>query len=323
VPQLCSLEPSQKRCFDRAAEHAGLNVQFSSDRQLRVGLVGVVGVGVYHLDRVANNLNYPCKTIAIETNMARLHWCSAEHALLIGDHGFKPATIRDAQLMARDRKSDIARLACDLDVAFILTGLNGTTGKGVTSVVAEALGESGVFTIAITPGSRGDEAVRSLQRLVDVVFEVPYDVLIDEARATGRSVWKELVPAAVAQICRVVTFSLAKSGPIGIDADKLRSVLRGDSASVVGYGNSDGVEGCLAAFDAACKNPLLGQDRVRVSRGLIVSVEARPGILKDKDTQAVRERIGKIATNNAMLHFSTFESECLSADYRVTILSRV
>jgi cell division GTPase FtsZ len=298
-------------------------VQFSSDRQLRVGLVGVVGVGVYHLDRVANNLNYPCKTIAIETNMARLHWCSAEHALLIGDHGFKPATIRDAQLMARDRKSDIARLVSGLDVAFILTGLNGTTGKGVTSVVAEALGELGVFTIAITPGSRGGEAVRSLQRLVDVVFEVPYDVLIDEARATRRSVWKELVPAAVAQICRVVTFSLAKSGPIGIDADKLRSVLRGDSASVVGYGNSDGVEGCLAAFEVASKCPQLGSGRVGASRGVLVFIEAKPGILQDKDTENIRSKMREISRDGAKLLISSFENEQLSADYRVTILSRV
>jgi cell division GTPase FtsZ len=281
-----------------------------------------MGVGLYHLDRVAQNLNFPCKTIAIATNMARLRWSHAEDALLISDHGFKPATIRDAQLMARDRKSDISRLVSGLDVAFILTGLQGITGKGVTSVVAEALGELGVFTIAITPGLRYVESDRSLQRLVDVAFEVPYEVLMDEARTTRRCCWTELIPAAVAQICRVITFSLAKSGSIGIDADELKSLLSGDTASVVGYGNGDGAMGCLAAFDAACRSPLLGPDRVRVSRGLIVSVETRPSILNDKDIQLAMDKIGGIAQNGARLHFSAFENACLESDYRVTILSR-
>jgi cell division GTPase FtsZ len=209
-----------------------------------------------------------------------------------------------------------------LDVAFILTGLHGITGKGVISVVAEALGELGVFTIAITPGLRNFESDRSLQRLVDVVFEVPWEVLMDEARTTRRCCWTELIPAAVAQICRVITFSLAKSGSIGIDADELRSVLRGDNASVVGYGNGDGVQGCLAAFQAACTSPLLGPDGVGSSRGLMVSVETRPGVHKEITTQIVRSRMREIARNGAKILVSAFENERLGSDYRVTILSR-
>jgi cell division protein FtsZ len=224
--------------------------------------------------------------------------------------------------MGRDRKFDIAQLVSGLDVAFILTGLNGPTGKGVTSVVAETLGELGVFTVAIAPGRRDAEAVRSLQRLVDVVFEVPYDVLIDEARATRRSSWKELVAAAVAQICSVVTFSLAKPGSAGIDASELRAVLRGERASVVGYGDGNGGEGCLAAFEAASASPFLGPDRLGASRGVMVFVEAKPGVLQHKDAHAVRDKMSEIASDRAKLHFSAFENEHLSAEYRVTILSR-
>jgi cell division GTPase FtsZ len=147
-------------------------------------------------------------------------------------------------------------------------------------------------------------------------------VLIDEACTTRRCCWTELIPAAVAQICRVITFSLAKSGSIGIDADELRSVLRGDNASVVGYGNGDGIEGCLAAFQAACTSPLLGPDGVGSSRGLIVSVETRPGVLKETDTQIVRSRMREIASDRAKILVSALEDESLRSDYRVTILSR-
>jgi hypothetical protein len=219
------------------------NTQPISKGPLHVGLLGIVGVGVYHLNWIAQSLNFPCKQIAIETDLGRLRWCHAEHTLLIGDHGFTPATIRDAQLMARDRKSDISELVSGLNVAFMVTGLNGAAGKGVTSVVAEALAEADVFTIAITPGRREMESVRSLQKQVDVVFEVPYDVFLGEAEASRRSNWRKLVSAAIAQICRVITFSLAQPGSTGIGAGVLPSIAM-KPANPIAIAGTSAPKGC-------------------------------------------------------------------------------
>jgi hypothetical protein len=47
-----------------------------------------------------------------------------------------------------------------------------------------------------------------------------------------------------------------------------------------------------------------------------------PGILKDKDTNAIRDRMGRITMKGAKLHLNTFEDESLRSDYRVTILAR-
>jgi hypothetical protein len=54
----------------------------------------------------------------------------------------------------------------------------------------------------------------------------------------------------------------------------------------------------------------------------MVFIEARPGILKDEDTDAIRDRMGRIAMKGARLHLNTFEDESLRSDYRVTILAR-
>ena len=95
-----------------------------------------------------------------------------------------------------------------LDVAFILTGLNGIRGKGVTSLVVETLGQLDVFTIAVLPGRREAEAVRSLGRLVDGVFEIPYEPFWDQA-CTPQG-WQKLLAAEVAKVCRSASFSLAR-----------------------------------------------------------------------------------------------------------------
>jgi cell division GTPase FtsZ len=186
--------------------------------------VGVVGVGVYFLDRVVQDLNFPCKTIAVETNMGRLRWCHAQDSILIDDHGPIPETFNDTRRMLHDWRSEFAKLVSSLDVAFILTGLNGTNGRGITSVVAETLGQLGVFTMAVLPGRREAEAVRSLGRQVDGVFEIPYEPFWDQARTPQG--WQKLLAAEVAKVFRSASFSLARGSFERIDAEKKLSMMK-------------------------------------------------------------------------------------------------
>jgi cell division GTPase FtsZ len=209
-----------------------------------------------------------------------------------------------------------------LDVAFILTNLYGLPEQGLSSVVAQALREADVFTVAIKPTGWKIERYGSLNSLADVWFEVPLGVIKHEAYPPRTPIRGELFCAAIAQICRVITFSLSSPGSPGIDAKELRSVLKGGTSSRMSYRNEDGVEGLLAAFDAACTSPHLGPNGIRTSRGFMVFIEARPGILKDEDTDAIRDRMGRIAMKGARLHLNTFEDESLRSDYRVTILAR-
>jgi len=209
-----------KRNHESSARCSERNGQAPLNGQPRVGIVGVAGVGVYFLDRVVQDLNFPCKTIAVETNMGRLRWCHAQDSILIDDHGPIPETFSDTRRMVHDWRSEFAKLVSSLDVAFILTGLNGISGKEVTSVVAGTLGQLGVYTMAVLPGRREAEAVRSLGRLVDVVFEIPYEPFWDQAR-TPQS-WQKLLTAEVAKVCRSATFSPSRRSSKRTDLGELR-----------------------------------------------------------------------------------------------------
>jgi hypothetical protein len=209
APWLFSLESNGEASAEHGSdESSSRNQKYSPYEPLRVGLVGVVGVGVYFLYRVARQLDYPSKTIAIETttNNDRLRWCRPENSLLIGGHGEIPATITDARRMGRDRRSEIAKLVSGLDVAFFLTGLNGISGKEIALAVAEELGESGVFAIAIVPGRREADSVNSLRQLVDATFEIPYPWEVDPR--VQDPLWREHTAAAIARKCREITLSL-------------------------------------------------------------------------------------------------------------------
>ena len=277
---------------------------------------------MFYLDRVAQSFNHACKRIAIAQSVPTLRFSSAEDALLIAKNHSYPSTISEAQLPAQDRRSDIANLVSGLDVAFILTNLYGLPDQGLSSVVAKALREADVFTVAIKPTGWKIERYGWLNSLADVWLEVPLGVIKHEDYLPRRDSRGELFCAAIAHICRIVTFSLSTPGSPVIDAKELRAVLKGDTSSRMSYRNGDGLEGLLAAFDAACTSPHLGPNGVTASRGLMVSIEARSGILKDEDTDAIRDRMGRIAMQGARLHLNTLEDEGLRSDYRVTILAR-
>lgn len=211
APCLFSLEPNGRARAERVdTQRTPEEVRHSPYEPLRVGFVGVVGVGVYWQYRIARQLDYPHKVIAIETNANndRLRWHHPEQSqlLLLGGHDERPTTIIDAHRMGRGRKSDIAKLVSGLDVAFLVTGLNGISGKGVTTVVAETLRESGVFTVAIVPGRREADAVDSLRQLVDVAFDVPYPWQV--APGAHDSLWREHFAATIARRCDAITLSL-------------------------------------------------------------------------------------------------------------------
>lgn len=294
---------------------------------LRVGLFGVVGQGVFQLDAVAKALDHPAKEVAIETNVERLRWCEAASSILISTHGSGWTTVRDVEAMARDRKAEILQLANGLDISFLLTGLNGTSGRGVTAVVGETLAECGVFTVAISPRRQSAEGINSLRSVADIVFQISDEVLMGEARRSRRHGWFDhylttLVPAALAQVCRVVIRVVGRAESRGLTTKHLRWLLRGNGFAAIGYAHGDGANGHVAALRAARASPLLDRDRLRQSSALMVCIEAKHGTVTQEDLHVVHEETRTIARNGARIQLCAFDNARIESDYRVTILSR-
>jgi hypothetical protein len=91
APGVFSLRPNP----ESGAECSEQNEQARSDGQLRVGFLGIAGVGVYFLDKVAQQLGYPGKTLAIENQADRVRWRHAHESILIDDDGSVPETTSD------------------------------------------------------------------------------------------------------------------------------------------------------------------------------------------------------------------------------------
>ena len=54
----------------------------------------------------------------------------------------------------------------------------------------------------------------------------------------------------------------------------------------------------------------------------MVSLETKPGTLKEHNVRLLTQKLRELVRDGANLHFRAFENERLDSDYRVTILSR-
>lgn len=128
--------------------------------------------------------------ICIDLDLAVLNYIDADNAAMPGGASIKTLSLaafgaagrvnrgRAAALRKRDT---LRALLTDTDMVFLVAGLGGGTGSGVTPIMAKLARESGALTVAavVTPlefegetrNKTADTAIRYLKREADVVVQ--------------------------------------------------------------------------------------------------------------------------------------------------------
>lgn len=142
--------------------------------------VGSIGRAVF--DHPVSNLPYRPRTIAINTNAASLGLTHADGRILLGDGVEPPHSPEDAAHLAHAAIQYIADGVTGFDVVFLVAGMGGATGTGISPVVAQILRGNEVMTLAcaITPfdweaerrRQVAAEGVRALRPQVDALIRV-------------------------------------------------------------------------------------------------------------------------------------------------------
>jgi cell division GTPase FtsZ len=119
----------------------------------RIGIVAVGGAGGAICNHLAASLPHLNRSIAIDTNAFALHRIKADHKILVGNGKrilTEPSIVRS---LVKQVSDEIADAASGLDLVFILAGMGGATGCGISPIVAETLRKMNILTLGsvITP----------------------------------------------------------------------------------------------------------------------------------------------------------------------------
>lgn len=298
----------------------------------KIGLVAVGSAGCGMLTNLHGNLPFLNRTVAVDTSPFALYRALADQYVLIGAHADKPSDPNAARFLAKGAKREIQEAVAGLDIVFILGGMGGAAGTGISPIVADVTREAGILTIAapVSPfsfeGGRRLQIARSgvnaLSRRAEATVVLSNELYASSSGADELlNTVLEQAPTSFEHLYRSIAVVFSQQGLIGIDQEDFRAAMScGNGHVVFGYGSADGKQASVDALDAAVKHVMLGQTHFRRAEGAYVAIEAKPDALTMNSLNLVMNIIQDYAPNALCIYGAVPNAE-MKHDFRVSILA--
>ena len=316
----------------RIGEPASGSYQTIDSSPQKIGLVAVGSAGCGMLTNLHGKLPYLSRTVAIDTSPFALYRALADQYVLIGAHTDKPSEPNVARFLAKAAKREIQAAVAGLDIVFILSGMGGAAGTGISPIVADITREAGVLTVAapVSPfsfeGGRrlqiAKSGVNALSRRADVTVVLPNELFAASADADELlNIVLEQTPASFEQLYRSIAMIFSQQSLIGIDQEDFRAAMfLGNGHAVFGYGSADGKDAADTALTVAVNHVMLGKTPLSSAAGVYVAIEATPDALKMASLSRILKKMGDYAPN-ALCFYGAVPNTEMKHGYRVSILA--
>jgi len=207
---------------------------------------------------------------------------------------------------AEESLDDVIDAIGDTHMVFIAAGMGGGTGTGAAPVIAKAVREKGILTVAIvtTPFhfegnprmKQAEDGLTELEKMVDTLVVIPNQRLIMmDKKATLTDAFKK-VDHVLYEGVRSVTDLLNTPGDINLDFADLLTVMRRDGGrrALMVTGTAEGEDRAKQAVNEALNNPLLQDTSIKGATGVLINIYAgKDFVLSDADEvcRIVRENV--------------------------------
>lgn len=265
--------------------------QESLYRQKSMVSIKVIGVGGAGGNAVNSIIESGCQGvnfIVANTDAQALDFSKAQHKIQIGvkstkglGAGANPEVGKRAAEEDIDKVMDAVNGA---DIVFIVGGMGGGTGSGGLPVVAHALREKGILSIAIVTrpflfeGKRraaiADAAIEKLKQEVDTLIIIPNQKLLEVADPNVSMVnaFAMINDGVLSQSVRGLSDIITKPGHINVDFADIRTIIKDRGLAVMGTGKASGAGRAREAALQAISSPLLENMSVIGAHGVLFNI---------------------------------------------------
>ena len=232
---------------------------------------------------------------------------------------------------AEDSLDEIKEALKDANMVFLTAGLGGGTGTGATPVIAKALKEMDILTVAvlITPfafeGERilkAKEALLDIQGYVDSYMVVSNEKLKNIARKdlTFTDVMKmadNVLYRAIKGIVEVISYP----GYINLDFADVESVLRDGGYALIGLGSATGENRIKDALEKSVQNKLLTLNNIKGAERILVNVYGGPDIRMEEVTYVGEHIKNLTGRTDAIVYFGVIVDPKSTGKVEVTLIA--
>lgn len=171
----------------------------------------------------------------------------------------------------------------DADVVFLTAGFGGGTGSGALPIIARALKDLNILTIAVITKPfifegkrRMDIALQALEQLktcVDSVIIIPNQKLIQivDAQVTLVNAFGK-INSVLNQFVRAITDIITRPGHINVDFADIKAIMKDQGYAIIGSGKASGSDRAVKATQEALSLPLLENVDITGARGVLLNI---------------------------------------------------
>ncbi len=298
-------------------------------------VIGIGGAGGNTVNSIIDSGCTTIESIAVNTDAQALHFSKASHKIQIGIKSTKGlGTGANPELGKRAAEEDLDKImdiVADTDIVFLTAGMGGGTGSGATPIIARALREHNILSIAIVSlpfefeGKRrtrtAQETVDMLKQEVDTLIVIPNQKLLDVVdRNVSMLDAFAMINDILTQSVRGITDIITKPGHINVDFADVRTIMKNMGLAIMGSAKASGDNRAEEATLKAITSPLLENMRIKGAQGVLLNITGGKNLSLHEISQAA-QIIYEEATEDAHIILGSVIDESFEDEINVTIIA--
>ncbi|HSW76150.1 MAG TPA: cell division protein FtsZ [Candidatus Saccharimonadales bacterium] len=261
---------------------------------VKIKILGIGGAGCNEINSMKKSgLEGVSGYVAANSDMQSLRQSMADCKIQLGVKATKGLGCgANPEIGRRATEEDIEQIMeqlGDADIVFVVAGMGGGTGSGGAPVVAKALKDRGILTIAVVTmpfsfeGRRrmniAQDALETLKKDVDTLIVVPNEKLLNLVdRSTSMIESFEMINQLLMQSVKSVSSIISRAGHINVDFADLRAIMKGMGIAMMGTGSASGENRAVHAAQKAISSQLLENMDIKSARGVLLNICGGPDL---------------------------------------------
>lgn len=307
--------------------------QFAAVASIKV--IGIGGAGGNTVNSMIESGYEGFDCIVANTDAQALDLSKAENKIQIGVKSTKGlGTGANPEIGKRAAEEDLDKVMDaigDADIVFIAAGMGGGTGSGAAPVIAKALREKGILSIAIVTkpfqfeGKRRESiaqgAVEQLRNEVDTMIVIPNQKLLDVVDQNVSMIDAfGMINDVLNQSVRGISDIITRPGHINVDFADVRAIMQDRGMAVMGTGKASGPERARKAAENAIASPLLENVSITGAHGVLLNITGGRNLGLHEISQAASVIYDQVAEGANIILGSVID-ETLDEEVIVTIIA--
>lgn len=311
------------------------SVELTRESTAKIKVIGVGGAGGNTVNSIIEAGCDGIECVVVNTDAQALENSKSAVKIRLGARSAKGmgagANPEAGKRAAEETLHDIMEHVEDADIVFLAAGLGGGTGSGALPVIAKALKERGILTIAVVTkpfdfegkkrAAIADEAAKILKQYVDTLIIMPNQNLLNVVDASTSMIDAfNLINAVLGQSVKSISEIITKPGHINVDFADVRTIMKDRGLAIMGTARASGEDRALEATLAAISSPLLENMNMRGSRSVLLNITGSKNLSLHEISQAASV-IYDQADPDAQIILGSVIDNSLGDDVQVTIIA--